>query len=86
VNKQFQIIELVVRIALFDRKWNSNELANHVLHCMNTRLMLPLCDWTSVQLDRVESNTVALEEFPTINVGMFYPLYSYPEMSALFSN
>jgi hypothetical protein len=33
-----------------------------------------------------DSNTVALEEFPTINVGMFYPLYSYPEMSALFSN
>ena len=33
-----------------------------------------------------ESNTVALEEFPTINVAMFYPLYYYPEMSALFSN
>jgi hypothetical protein len=62
VSKKYQIIELVVRIALFERKLNSDELANHVLQCINTRLMLPLCDWTSVQLDRASTNKSAIRK------------------------
>ena len=62
VNKNYQIIEIVARIALFERKLNSDELANHVLNCINTRLMVPLCDWTTVQLDRASTNKAAIRK------------------------
>ena len=57
VTKNFQILELVVRLTLFKNKLNSDELAAYILQTIQRRLALEISEWMSIQLDRVSTNT-----------------------------
>ena len=60
VTRNLQIVELVVRIALFRNKIDANELANHIIKTINLTLGLHMTDWLSVQLDRASTNKAAV--------------------------
>jgi hypothetical protein len=60
-----------VRVALFENAPNSENLAHHIVSCINDRLELPLADWVAVQLDRAVTNKAAISKivskFPDAN-------------------
>ena len=62
VTNKLDIVELVARVGLFEKKLDSDNLANHILKCLNIRLSLPLCNWVSTQLDRANTNKAALRK------------------------
>ena len=66
VTKKFQILELVVRLALFKNKLNSDELAEHVLQTIQVRLGLEISEWMSVQLDRASTNKAAIRKIKEV--------------------
>ena len=74
--KKYRIIEIVVRLALYDRKMNFNQLANHVLTKIHNRLGLSSNDCLTVYLDRASTNRAALkksnEQFPHIRSQKYF--------------
>ena len=68
VTKHLQILELVVRIALFKEKIYANELSNHILKTISVTMGLCLKDWVAVQLDRTSTNKAAITRIKSIYV------------------
>ena len=66
----YNIVEIVVRFALYNQKLNADQLANQVLSTIHQRLGLVSSDWLAVQLDMADTNRAALlrlnNQFPNI--------------------
>ena len=60
VTKSYNIVEIIVRFALYNQKLNANQLTNHLLSTIHQRLGLVSSDWLAVQLDRAGTNSAAL--------------------------
>ena len=76
VTKDLKIVEVVARVALFQKKINSDALANHLLKTIQIRLGLPLDTWRSVQLDRASTNKSAIKKI-TSEFGTAKPSMSF---------
>ena len=55
-----EIVEVLVRLALFDKKLNAENLAGHLLETIMLRLGLKLENWTTTQQDRASTNKSAI--------------------------
>ena len=70
VTKDLQIVEIVVRLALFEKKINSDALANHILKTIRVRLNLEVDNWMAVQLDRASTNKAAVRKLMATNLNI----------------
>ena len=60
VTKDYRIIQVVVRVALFDKSLDANALCHNILSCISYRLGLDLKDWVASMQDRASTNSCAL--------------------------
>ena len=71
VTKDWEILEILVRCGLYERKLSATELSSHIIEAITVRAGLHLNNWMSTHQDRAKVNVTALKiicaEFPEAN-------------------
>lgn len=62
VTYEYEIVEVLVRVALFEKKLNGDNIASHLLETIMLRLGLRLEDWYTSQQDRASTNSAAIKK------------------------
>ena len=68
VTRKYEIMELLVKVACFKQKLNSDNIVNHIISTIQSDLLLHVDNWRTSQQDRASTNTSALRKIKdTIN-------------------
>ena len=62
VTYEYEIVEFLVRVTLFEKKLNGDNVASHLLETIMLRLGLKLEDWFTSQQDRASTNSAAIKK------------------------
>ena len=69
VTKKYEIMELLVKVACFQKKLNSNNIVNHIISTIQSDLLLHVENWRTSQQDRASTNTAALRKIKETILG-----------------
>ena len=74
-DKQYNIVELVVHLELFDTSLDSEDIANHIIVTIEDRMKADPKNWRAVMFDRASTNKAAISKISN-RIGI-NPLAAY---------